>query len=76
MILLLLIKGKIMTKNLGKIDRIIRIIIGLIILALGFMNDSLYGLIGLVPLLTAILGWCPLYCPFKIKTCSKSECEK
>lgn len=65
-----------MTKNLGKIDRILRVIIGLIIVVLGIMNTSWLGLIGLIPLATAVLGWCPLYCPLKLSTCSKDECKK
>jgi len=65
-----------MNKNLGKTDRIIRIILGIIILAVGIINTSLLGLIGIIPLATALMGWCPLYTPFKINTCSKESCEK
>lgn len=65
-----------MTKNLGKIDRILRVIIGLIIVVLGIMSASWLGLIGLIPLATAVIGWCPLYCPLNIKTCSENECKK
>lgn len=63
-----------MNRNVGKIDRALRVIIGLVIIALGVMNGSWLGLIGLVPLLTAALAWCPLYCPLKISTCEKG-CE-
>lgn len=64
-----------MTKNVGKIDKIIRIIIGLAIIAYGVINNSLLGAIGLIPLFTGIIGWCPLYCPLKINTCSNKSCE-
>lgn len=64
-----------MNKNVGKIDKALRVIIGIAIIVLGVMNQSWLGLIGLVPLLTAALGWCPLYCPLKISTCSKEECS-
>lgn len=66
-----------MTKNIGTIDRIIRIIVGSAIIIIGAMNNSLFGVIGLIPLITAAIGWCPLYCPLKINTtCNKDNCEK
>lgn len=57
--------------NIGKTDKAIRIIAGLMIGAAGYYYQSWWGLIGLVPLLTATLSWCPLYIPFGIKTCKK-----
>lgn len=57
-----------MKKNVGKVDKIIRIILGIVILALGYAYNSYWGLIGLVPLLTAGMSFCPLYAPFKIST--------
>lgn len=66
-----------MSNNIGTIDRIIRIIVGSIIIIIGAMNNSLFGAIGLIPLLTAAIGWCPLYCPLKINTtCKKDNCKK
>lgn len=62
------------TKNLGKIDRLARIILGLGILSLLFIlagNARYWGLAGLVPLLTGLLGFCPLYFPFKFSTKEK-----
>lgn len=64
-----------MNKNLGKLDRGLRIIVGLVIIGFGVLNSSLLGLIGLIPLGTAIIGWCPLYCPLKINTCDKESCK-
>ena len=50
-----------MKKNMGKVDRIIRFIIGLIIIIWGIAAGSWWALIGLLPLLTALVNWCPLY---------------
>ncbi len=58
-----------MFNNTGKTDRSIRVILGLIIVFLGFYFQSWWGLIGLLPLLTAGLGWCPAYSIFGISTC-------
>jgi len=58
--------------NIGKADKVLRIIIGLVIIAIGLYFKSWWGAIGLVPLLTATIGWCPLYVPLGIKT-SKTE---
>lgn len=64
-----------MNKNVGNIDRVLRIIIGLAIIIVGFIMNSWLGAIGLIPLLTGIISWCPLYCPLKINTCA-SNCTK
>ncbi|MCB1614481.1 MAG: DUF2892 domain-containing protein [Pseudomonadales bacterium] len=59
-----------MQTNEGKIDRIIRIIAGLILLSLVVVGpQSLFGLVGIVPLLTGALGFCPLYKLFGFNTC-------
>ncbi len=58
-----------MKKNVGKLDSIIRIIVALIIFAAGFYFKSWWGLLGLIPLLTGITGYCALYSLFGIKTC-------
>ncbi len=62
-----------MKKNIGSVDKIIRIVLGIVILAYGYVEQSWWGLIGLVPLLTAFMGFCPLYAPFKISTDKKAE---
>ncbi|EAQ44062.1 MAG: hypothetical protein BM560_10050 [Roseobacter sp. MedPE-SWde] len=60
-----------MTKNEGKTDRILRVITGIILLSLIFIGpQSLWGLIGIVPLATGLLGNCPLYSILGINTCS------
>lgn len=58
-----------MTANIGTADRILRILIGLTLLSLVFIGpQSLWGLIGLVPLLTAFVRVCPLYSLLGIRT--------
>lgn len=58
--------------NVGKTDKVIRIIIGLTIGAVGFYFKSWWGLVGIIPAFTALISWCPLYLPFGIKTCSRA----
>jgi sulfite exporter TauE/SafE len=62
-----------MKRNIGRTDRIIRIVLGVVLIALGFYFSSWWGAIGLIPLATAAIGWCPLYAPFKISTCPAQE---
>lgn len=61
--------------NVGKTDRTLRILAGLVVIALGIVFKSWWGLIGLIPLATALIGWCPLYVPFKISTAKKRTQE-
>ena len=57
-----------MKRNVGKADRIIRIIAGIVIIALGIIFESWLGLFGIIPIVTAITGACGLYLPFGINT--------
>ena len=52
-----------MKKNIGKTDKIIRLIIGAVIIALGLYFRSWWGLLAIIPLATAAAGFCPLYIP-------------
>ena len=62
-----------MKSNVGKNDRIIRLLLGLLIIAAGIYFGSWLGAIGVILLITAAIGWCPLYVPFGFSTCpSKS----
>ena len=54
--------------NVGATDRLVRIIAGLVILLLGLVYKNWWGLVGLIPLLTGIFRYCPLYVPFKMST--------
>lgn len=58
-----------MRYNTGKIDRLLRVIISLIIIAAGISYESLWGLIGIIPLVSGVSGFCPLYSIFGISTC-------
>ena len=50
-----------MKTNEGKIDRILRVVIGVVLLSLIFIGpQTIWGLVGLIPLLTGIVGFCPL----------------
>ncbi len=62
-----------MTSNVGSADRIVRIILGLAVLGAGAYFKSYWGLVGLVPLLTAAIGWCPAYLPFGLSTCKRPK---
>jgi hypothetical protein len=57
-----------MKQNIGTTDRLLRIVLGLAIGILGVLFSSWWGLIGLIPLLTGLFKWCPLYVPFNIST--------
>ena len=60
-------------KNEGSIDRVIRIIVGLGLLSLTVVGpQTLWGLIGLIPLLTGLIGVCPAYMLFGFRTCTPS----
>jgi hypothetical protein len=56
--------------NVGGVDRVLRVVVGLGLLSLVFVGpQTAWGWIGAVPLLTGLLGFCPAYLPFDIKTC-------
>jgi len=60
-----------MQRNVGGTDRIVRIVVGVAIIAAGVYFKAWWGVIGVVPLLTAAINWCPLYLPFGISTCAR-----
>ena len=65
-----------MSRNVGNIDRTIRIIVGLALLSLFYFlegNVRWWGLIGLGPIATAAFGYCPPYAWMGINTCAKKE---
>uniref|UniRef100_E6QV64 Inner membrane protein YgaP-like transmembrane domain-containing protein n=1 Tax=mine drainage metagenome TaxID=410659 RepID=E6QV64_9ZZZZ len=66
-----------MVCNVGGADRAIRIIIGIVLIALAATHTvGVWGYIGVVPLLTGAMGWCPAYLPFGIKTCKTGKPTK
>ena len=59
-----------MTKNIGGIERIIRIVAGLVLIALAATGTvGVWGWLGLVPLATGFIGWCHPYSLLGINTC-------
>lgn len=63
-----------MNKNIGSPERLIRIIVGLALIAIVFVGPkTIWGWIGVVPLLTGLIGWCPPYHLLGINTCSMKK---
>jgi hypothetical protein len=63
-----------MPTNVGPFDRIVRVVVGLALLSLIFAAEGVarwFGLIGLMPLVTAAVGWCPVYTPLRVNTCAR-----
>ena len=63
-----------MKKNMGSLDKASRIVVGLVLISLVFWGpQTAWGWIGLIPLATGFIGWCPAYVPFKISTLGKGK---
>ncbi len=63
-----------MTPNVGGIDRIVRIALGTVLLALAVTGTvGVWGWLGLLPLATGLLGWCPPYSLLGINTCKNKN---
>jgi hypothetical protein len=60
-----------MQANVGAVDRIIRIVLGIAIIALGVAYKSWWGAVGLLPLATGLFSFCPAYTLFGISTCKR-----
>ncbi len=60
-----------MKKNVGTIDKVVRIIAAIIIAGLGYYYESWWGLLAIVPLFTAFIAWCPLWAIFSFSTKGK-----
>ena len=58
-----------MTLNMGSLDRGLRAVVGLVLIALVFVGpQTMWGWIGVIPLATALIGWCPAYSVLGLKT--------
>jgi hypothetical protein len=63
-------RGNQMTANVGSIDRIARIVVGLLLMGLAAGGTiGWWGWLGVVPLLTGLVGWCPPYAMLGLSTC-------
>lgn len=59
-----------MKMNEGKLDRLLRVVAGALILSMAFIGPQTpWAYLGLIPLLTGLIGFCPLYAILKINTC-------
>ena len=65
-----------MKRNVGSTDRIIRVIVGIVIIGIGIIFKSWWGIIGFLPIITAAAGYCTLYSLFGISTCKVKQLEK
>jgi len=66
-----------LTHNESSIDRVIRVVLGLVLLSLVVVGPkTMWGLVGVVPLLTGLFGFCPLYRLVGISTCHAPQGRK
>ncbi|MBQ1783587.1 MAG: DUF2892 domain-containing protein [Gammaproteobacteria bacterium] len=65
-----------MNANIGNVDRLIRLLLGVAILAAGFAFNAWWGVLGIIPLATAAIRWCPAYVPFGFSTCATTPSPK
>lgn len=63
-----------MKMNVGGMDRIVRIAVGLVLIALAATGTiGVWGWLGIVPLATGVVGWCPPYAIFGFSTCALKD---
>jgi hypothetical protein len=62
-----------MKKNVGGVDRVVRVVAGIALIAWAIAGGPVWAWIGVLPVLTGSLGYCPAYVPFGISTCGKKE---
>ena len=63
--------------NVGTLDRILRVIIGLLLIAFAFFDMvGSWGYLGFIPLVTGLIKWCPLYTLLGVQTCPLHETSK
>ena len=61
-----------MKKNTGGVDRLIRVVFGAALIIVGVVLKSWWGALGLIPLVTGIMGFCPLYALLRTSTSRRS----
>jgi hypothetical protein len=63
-----------MVKNIHPVERVIRVIVGALLASMAFWGPTNYWfLLGLLPFITGLIGWCPPYQVFGISTCPKTK---
>lgn len=63
-----------MQKNVHPYERVIRIVLGVVLISMAFVGPAnLWFLLGIVPLATGLMGWCPPYTLLGINTCKLSK---
>jgi len=63
-----------MKQNIGSLERVIRIVVGVVILSLVFVGPaSPWGYLGIIPLATGLVGWCPPYALLGFSTCKNCK---
>lgn len=67
-----------MTTNVGTIDRVFRILLGLALIAAAFglygpAYQTVWGWIGVIPLVTGLVSWCPAYPLLGVNTCKSAK---
>ncbi len=62
-----------MKSNVGGIDRTLRIVVGLALVAWAATGGPVWAWIGVLPVATGVIGWCPAYLPFGISTCATKK---
>lgn len=64
-----------MKANVGRTERTIRVVVGVAIVGIGVAYQSWWGAVGLVPIATGLIGWCPPYALLGINTRSKAAAK-
>lgn len=63
-----------MKKNVGSVERLMRVVLGIVVLSLAFVGpQSPWAYLGIIPLATGLLGWCPPYALFGFSTCKNCK---
>jgi hypothetical protein len=62
-----------MKTNVGGIDKIIRILVGIALIAWALFGGPVWAWIGVLPLATGLMGWCPAYTLIGLNTCPLSK---
>lgn len=62
-----------MNSNVGGIDRVLRIVAGVALVAWALLGGPAWAWFGVVPLATGLIGWCPAYLPLGMSTCKTKE---